>query len=70
MKSPEALIAKVDDRGDDTWLLLLESEFSRLAQTMARTGEFSQRLRDAWDGKPMFNTTKRNHPARPTTTSA
>ena len=65
VKSPEALIDLVDDGGDDTRLLLLESEFSRLAQTMARTGEFSQRLRDAWDGKPMFNTTKR-HPSRAT----
>ena len=65
LKSPEALIALVDDMGEDTRLMIIESEFSRLVDTMARTGQFSERLREAWDGTPMFNTTKKN-PTRAT----
>jgi hypothetical protein len=57
LKSPEAMIALVDDRGDDTRLCIIEPEFGRLAETMART-EFSPRLRAAWDGSVLDNTVK------------
>ena len=40
LKSPEAMIALVDDRGDDARLCMVEPEFARFAETMSRT-EFS-----------------------------
>lgn len=59
------MLDRVDDNGSDTRLMIIESEFSRLVETMARTGQFSERLREAWDGTPMANTTKKN-PTRAT----
>jgi hypothetical protein len=57
LKSPEAMIALVHDHGSDTRLCIVEVEFARFAGTMART-EFSPRLRAAWDGSVLDNTTK------------
>jgi hypothetical protein len=58
LKSPEALIAKVDDDlSDDGRLMIIEAEFARLAEQMARTG-FSPVLRAAWDGEVLANDVK------------
>lgn len=58
LKSPEAMIARVDDdTSDDCRLMIVEPEFARLAGQMGRTA-FSPVLRAAWDGEVLENTTK------------
>ena len=58
LKSPEALIAEVDDdTSDDCRLMVVEHEFARLAEQMARSG-FSPVLRQAWDGTVLETVTK------------
>ena len=52
MQSPEAMIDRVaDDHTDDHRLLVVEPEYWRLVETMARTGTLSAQLRNAWDGQ-------------------
>ena len=53
LQSGEAMIDRVADGGSrgDCRLMLVETEFARLAETMARTGTLSAQLRNAWDGR-------------------
>ena len=51
LQSGEAMIDRVADGGTDCRLMVVETEFSRLAETMARTGTLSAQLRNAWDGR-------------------
>ena len=59
VQSPEAMIDRVaDDTSDDGRLLILEPEFARLAERMARSGTFSPQLRAAWDGSVLERVTR------------
>lgn len=51
LQSGEALVEQVADGGRDCRLMVVETEFARLAETMARTGTLSTHLRNAWDGR-------------------
>ena len=51
LQSGEAMIDQVADGGGDCRLMVVETEFARLAETMARTGTLSTHLRNAWDGR-------------------
>jgi hypothetical protein len=54
LQSAEAMIDRVaDGQSDDCRLLVVETEFGRLAETMARTGTLSAQLRNAYDGRRM-----------------
>lgn len=57
LKSPEKMIEKVDDHGDDTRLMLIEPEFARLLGVLTKTG-FGPNLRKAWDGERLENETR------------
>jgi hypothetical protein len=62
LQSPEAMIERVaDDTSADGRLLILESEFARLAERMARSGTFSPQLRAAWDGTILERVTRDPH---------
>lgn len=57
LQSAEAMIDLVDDdRASDCRLMVVETEFARLVETMARTGTLSAQLRNAWDGRPLQRT--------------
>jgi hypothetical protein len=67
LQSPEAMIERVkDDPQGDPRLLMVESEFARLLQTMARTGGFGAQLRRAWDGSSLEVQTKKKSAAAST----
>jgi hypothetical protein len=52
LQSAETMIDRVaDGESDDCRLMIVETEFSRLMATMARTGTLSAHLRNAYDGK-------------------
>jgi hypothetical protein len=52
LQSAEAMIERVaDGAAADCRLMVVETEFARLAETMARTGTLSAQLRNAWDGR-------------------
>jgi hypothetical protein len=55
LQSGEAMIDRVADGGytGDCRLMVVETEFARLAVTMARTGTLSAHLRNAWDGRTL-----------------
>jgi uncharacterized protein DUF3987 len=54
LQSPEAMIEAVaDSPTGDPRLLVLETEFARLVQTMAATRRFSSQMRTAYDGEPL-----------------
>lgn len=55
LQSGEAMIERVADSGPggDCRLMVVETEFARLAETMARTGTLSAHLRNAWDGRTL-----------------
>jgi len=57
LQSGEAMIDRVADsaRGDCR-LMVVETEFARLAETMARAGTLSAHLRNAWDGRTLQRT--------------
>lgn len=58
LQSAEAMIDRVDDeRSPDCRLMIVETEFHRLVETMARTGTLSAQLRNAWDGRTLQRTT-------------
>jgi hypothetical protein len=59
------MISRVaDDHTADCRLMIVETEFGRLVETMARTGTLSAQLRNAWDGRTMQRaTTKITHRA-------
>jgi len=58
LQSAEAMIDKVaDDHSHDCRVLIVETEFGRLVETMARTGTLSAQLRNAWDGRTLQRTT-------------
>jgi Protein of unknown function (DUF3987) len=58
LQSAEAMIDKVaDDHSGDCRLMVVETEFGRLVETMARTGTLSAQLRNAWDGRSLQRTT-------------
>ena len=58
LQSAEAMIDKVaDDYSNDCRVLIVETEFGRLVETMARTGTLSAQLRNAWDGRTLQRTT-------------
>lgn len=57
LQSPEAMIDRVADGGTDCRLMIVEPEFGRLVETMARTGTLSAQLRNAWDGRTLQRTT-------------
>lgn len=59
LQSAEAMIDQVSDAGTDCRLMVVETEFARLAETMARTGTLSAQLRNAWDGRALQRTTTR-----------
>jgi hypothetical protein len=59
LQSAEAMIDQVSDTGTDCRLMVVETEFARLAETMARTGTLSAQLRNAWDGRALQRTTTR-----------
>lgn len=59
IQSGESVIDQVADGGRDCRLMVVETEFARLAETMARTGTLSTHLRNAWDGRAMQRTTAR-----------
>jgi hypothetical protein len=57
LQSGEAMIDRVaDDVSKDCRLLIVETEFGRLVETMARTGTMSAHLRNAWDGRTLQRT--------------
>src|SRR6185437_5341073 len=53
LQSAEAMIDRVADgrATGDSRLMVVETEFGRLIETMARTGTLSAQLRNAWDGR-------------------
>ena len=59
LQSAEAMIDAVCDDAGDCRLMVVESEFARLAETMARTGTLSAQLRNAWDGRALHRSTTR-----------
>lgn len=59
LQSAEAMIALVDDDAGDCRLMVVETEFARLVETMARTGTLSAQLRNAWDGRALQRATTR-----------
>ena len=60
LQSAEAMIDRVaDDYAGDCRLMVIETEFGRLVETMARTGTLSAQLRNAWDGRALHRTTTR-----------
>ena len=59
LQSAEAMIDAVADEAGDCRLMVVESEFARLAETMARTGTLSAQLRNAWDGRALHRSTTR-----------
>lgn len=61
LQSGEAMINRVADGrpSGDCRLMVVETEFARLAETMARTGTLSAQLRNAWDGRALQRTTTR-----------
>jgi hypothetical protein len=65
LQSAETMISRVaDDHAADCRLMIVETEFGRLVETMARTGTLSAQLRNAWDGRTMQRaTTKITHRA-------
>ena len=58
LQSGEAMIDQVPTtaRGDCR-LMVVETEFGRLVETMARSGTLSAQLRNAWDGRALQRTT-------------
>ena len=71
LQSAEAMIDQVaDDARSDCRLMVVETEFGRLVETMARTGTLSAQLRNAWDGRALQRTNVRSSPGgRPGRTS-
>jgi hypothetical protein len=60
LQSAETMIDRVaDDVAPDCRLLIVETEFARLVETMARTGTLSAQLRNAWDGRALQRATTR-----------
>jgi hypothetical protein len=59
LQSAEAMIDRVADGSGDCRLMVVETEFGRLVETMARTGTLSAQLRNAWDGRSLHRTTTR-----------
>jgi hypothetical protein len=59
IQSGESMIERVADGSGDCRLMVVETEFARLAETMARTGTLSTHLRNAWDGRALQRTTAR-----------
>jgi hypothetical protein len=59
LQSAEAMIDLVDDNATDCRLMVVETEFARMVETMARTGTLSAQLRNAWDGRTLQRTTTR-----------
>lgn len=60
LQSAEAMIDRVEDqRSRDCRLMIVETEFGRLVETMARTGTLSAQLRNAWDGRVLQRSTTR-----------
>jgi hypothetical protein len=59
IQSAEAMIDQVADGSGDCRLMVVETEFARLVETMARTGTLSAQLRNAWDGRALQRTTTR-----------
>lgn len=59
LQSAEAMIDLVEDGAGDCRLMVVETEFGRLVETMARTGTLSAQLRNAWDGRMMQRATTR-----------
>ena len=60
LQSGEAMIDWVaDDHSRDCRLMVVETEFGRLVETMARAGTLSAHLRNAWDGRALQRTTTR-----------
>ena len=60
LQSAEAMIDRVaDEHSPDCRLMVVETEFGRLVETMARTGTLSAQLRNAWDGRSLQRTTTR-----------
>lgn len=58
LQSAEAMIDRVDDeKSPDCRLMIVETEFGRLVETMARTGTLSAQLRNAWDGRVLQRST-------------
>lgn len=60
LQSGEAMVSAVADGGSDCRLMVVETEFARLAETMARTGTLSAHLRNAWDGRVLQRVNARN----------
>lgn len=60
LQSAETMIDRVaDEVAPDCRLMVVETEFARLVETMARTGTLSAQLRNAWDGRPLHRATTR-----------
>ena len=60
LQSAETMIDRVaDSYAADCRLMVVETEFARLAETMARTGTLSAQLRNAWDGRALQRATTR-----------
>jgi hypothetical protein len=59
IQSGEAIIDQVADGTGDCRLMMVETEFARLAETMARTGTLSTHLRNAWDGRALHRASVR-----------
>jgi len=59
LQSAEAMIDRVADGAGDCRLMVVETEFGRLVETMARTGTLSAQLRNAWDGRALQRVTSR-----------
>lgn len=59
LQSAEAMIDRVADQAGDCRLMIVETEFGRLVETMARTGTLSAQLRNAWDGRVLQRSTTR-----------
>lgn len=54
LQSAEAMIDRVaDGHSSDCRLMIVETEFGRLMETMVRTGTLSAQLRNAYDGRPL-----------------
>jgi hypothetical protein len=59
LQSGEAMVDRVaDGQSGDCRLMVVETEFARLAETMARTGTLSSQLRNAWDGRVLQRVTR------------
>jgi hypothetical protein len=57
IQSGESVIDLVADGSGDCRLMIVETEFARLVETMARTGTLSTHLRNAWDGRTLQRST-------------